>query len=145
MRTLTKGQNSLTEVLGRELNEPQPPWETIQGQTKEFVKHANEMANHAPPKGTKESWAELTSAFSTDAAELDKAAQAKDKTAALAAHTDIKNSCMACHRQHRMMGPGMGGPRGGGPGGRQGFGPPGGGPPGGPLGGPPGPPPGGAP
>src|SRR5262249_24912132 len=68
-------------------------------------------------------------------------AQAKDKDAALAAHTQITNSCMSCHREHRAMGPGGRGGMGGGP---PGFGPPGGGRPG--PGGPPpspgGPPPG---
>jgi hypothetical protein len=121
MNRVAKGPNSLTSVLGRELNEAQPPWETIQGQTREFAQLAADMGKHDPPKGSKESWARLTAAYAGTAAELDKAAQARAKDEAVAAHDQLKNSCMSCHREHRTMGRGMGGPPG--------FGPPGGGPP----------------
>jgi hypothetical protein len=127
MTKLAKGPNSLTPVLGNELKADPPAWETIQGQTKEYAQLAGELVKYNPPKGSKESWTKWTGEYSASASELDKAAQAKDKDAALEAHGKIANSCMACHREHRMMGPGMGGPRGGmGPGGP----PPGGPPPG---------------
>ena len=133
MVKLTKGPNSLTPVIGKGLNEAQPPWETLQPQTKEYAQLASEMGQYDPPKGSKESWAKQTSTYAEMATEMDRATQARDKDAALAAHAQITNSCMSCHREHRMMGPGRGGP----PGGRPGFGPPGG-PPGGGPGGPPG-------
>ena len=148
MVKLTKGPNSLTPVIGKGLNEAQPPWETLQPQTKEYAQLASEMGKYDPPRGSKESWAKQTSAYAEMATEMDRATQAKDKDAALAAHTQITNSCMACHREHRVMGPGRGGP----PGGPPGFGPSGGGPGGpgdgrggSPPGGPGGPPPGGPP
>jgi hypothetical protein len=161
MGKLTKGPTSLTEVIGKELKETTPAWDTIQGQTKEYVQLVADLPKYDPPRGTKESWKELTAAYAESAGDLDKAARAKDKDVALAAHTDIKNSCMGCHRVHRQMGPG-GGPAGRGFGGpppgypgatkKGGFGgpppggpPPDGPPPGGPLPGddPPAPPPGG--
>ena len=141
MIKLARGPNSLTPVLGRELNEAEPPWETVQGQTKEYAKLAAELGQYDSPRGSKESWATLTSAFAASAADMDKAAQAKDKAAALSSHEQINNSCMACHREHRKGGPGMGGPPGGPRGGFPG-GPPPGGPGGPPPGGPGGPPPG---
>jgi hypothetical protein len=130
MVTLAKGPNSLTPVLGKELNEGQPAWETIQGQTKEYARLAAEMNKYDPPKGSKDSWVKFTSEYANDANDLDKAAQAKDKEAALAAHGQLTNSCNDCHREHRQMGPrgggpgGPGGPRGGGPGGPPGGAPP---------------------
>ncbi len=133
MTRLTKGPNSLTPLLGKELKAESPAWDTIQGQTKEYAQLASEMGKYDPPKGSKDSWDKLTTAYAGLATDLDTAAQAKDKDAALAAHGKITNSCNSCHRQHRAMGPGMGGPRGGGP---RGGGPGGG--PGGPGGGPPG-------
>jgi hypothetical protein len=137
MTKLAKGPNSLTELLGKELNEGQPPWETIQGQSKEYALSAGDLGKYDPPKGSKESWTKLTDAFAESASELDRAAQAKDKDAAKVAHEQLKISCNACHREHRRMGRGMGGPRG--------FGPPPGGPGGPPPGGPgSGPPPDGA-
>jgi hypothetical protein len=140
MIKLTKGQQSLTPLIGEELKADPPAWDTIQPQTKEYARLAALLGENDPPKGSQESWEKLTSAYTESAKELDKAAQAKDKAAALAAHTKLTNSCNGCHAQHRGM-PGRGGmmmPPGG-------FGGPGRG-----RGGPPaaageGPPPGGAP
>jgi hypothetical protein len=117
MTKLAKGPRSLTPVLGQELKADQPAWETIQVQTKEYAVLAAEMSKYDPPKGSKESWINLAGAYAKAAGELDEAARAKDKNAALAAHGELASSCMSCHREHRQMGPGMGGPPGGFPGG----------------------------
>jgi Cytochrome C' len=159
MTKLAKGPNALTSVIGNELNQSPPPWETIQGQAKEYYQSASDMGKYDPPKGTKESWTKLTTAYADMAADLERAAVAKNKESAKVAHDQLKNSCNACHQQHRGMGRpgGIGiGPRGGpggpppGGAGAPGMGPrggPGGPPPGGPgvpaTGGPGGPPPGG--
>jgi hypothetical protein len=133
MTKLTKGPTSLTPVIGQELETENPPWETIQAQTKEFAQLASAMGQNDPPKGHKESWEKLTSAFAEWASDLDKAAQAKNKDDALEAHGKLAGSCMACHREHRQMGRGMmGGPMGMPPGMPPGGPRPGGGPPGGP-------------
>jgi hypothetical protein len=133
MNKLTKGPNSLTPVIGNELGQNPPPWETIQGQTKEYSQSASELGKYDPPKGTKDSWIKFTTAFAESADELDRAAIAKNKEAAMVAHDQLKISCDACHKEHRRMGGGgRGGPPGfGGRGGPSGQ-PPGGQPPGGP-------------
>ena len=69
MIKLTKGPNSLTPVIGNELGQDPPPWETIQGQTKEYIQSASELGTYDPPKGAKESWIALTTAFADSAAE----------------------------------------------------------------------------
>ncbi len=125
MVKLNKGPSSLGILLDTELKAEKPAWETIQPQTKEYAQLAGDMVKHDPARGSKESWAKLATAYAESATELDKAAQAKDKDATRDAHTELSNSCMACHRQHRGGGPGMGGM------GRPGGGPPGGGPRGG--------------
>jgi hypothetical protein len=134
-----RGPNALQTLVGSELKVDQPVWETIQPQTKEYAQLASDLAKHDPPKGSKESWAKFAAEYAGFAAELDKAAQAKDKTKASEAHEDLASSCNACHREHRggpgmMGGPGMGGRPGRG---RPNSGPPIGGAPGGPAGGPP--------
>jgi hypothetical protein len=101
MGKLAKGPGSLTLVIGNELSQNPPPWETIQGQTKEFAQLASEMGKYNPPKGAKQSWIKLTTAYAGSASDLDRAAEAKDKDAARVAHDQLKNSCNACHRQHR--------------------------------------------
>jgi hypothetical protein len=120
MDRLTKGQQSLTTVIGMELQQDPPPWDTLVPQSKEFAQLASSLGKYDPPKGSKESWAKLTGAYAESAASLEKAAEAKDKDAAVAAHQALAGSCRACHMEHRVMGPpGM-------PGGFPGKGPPGG-------------------
>jgi len=116
MGKLTKGPNSLTPVIGKELEADPPAWETIGPQTQEYARLAAAMSKNDPPRGSKESWAKLATAFATTAEALNKAAQAKDRNAALEAHGVITGSCMECHREHRRGGPGGGGPGMGGPG-----------------------------
>lgn len=124
MAKLTKGPQSLTNVIGRELKEEPPPWDKIQPQTKEYAQLAASMSKYDPPKGDKESWTKLTGSFSKSATDLERAAVAKNKTDALAAHQELTTSCKACHNAHR---PGPGGPGGGmPPGGFRGPGGPGG-------------------
>ena len=66
-----------------------------------LVELYEELGKNTPPKGDKESWKKLSLAFADSAADLDKAAQAKDKETAVAALDGLQNSCMGCHRQHR--------------------------------------------
>jgi hypothetical protein len=108
---------ALTTRIGEELKAAEPPWEKIQTQTEEYARLAAVLGQNSPPRGGKESWAKLCVAYADSATALDRAAQAKDREAALAAHGQLANSCDTCHREHRRMrGPGM----------RPGSGPPGG-------------------
>jgi hypothetical protein len=121
MGKLTRGPGSLTPVIAHELNVDPPAWDTIQPQTREYARLAAAMGKNDPPRGSMESWSQLTAAFASSAEALNKAAEAKDRDAALEAHEAITGSCMSCHREHRrggagMAGPGMGGPGMGGPG-----------------------------
>lgn len=136
MRKVAAGPNSFTPKLGNQLKAESPDWDTIQAETKEYATLAKELGTYDPPKGSKESWKTLTDAFAEHAADMDKAAQAKDKAAASTARDQLANSCKACHDAHQNKR---------GPGGMGGFGPPPGGrgPGGPPPGGPGGPPPGG--
>jgi hypothetical protein len=115
MTKLTKGPQSLTARIGKELDESPPPWETIQSQSKDYLSESNELAKQEPKKGSKESWEKLTAAWVESAGDLDEAARAKDLAAARVAHDALKNSCKECHQAHRIMGPPGGPPPGGSP------------------------------
>jgi len=104
MGKLTKGPQSLTTVIGQELETDPLPWDKLQSQSKEFAELARTMGKYDPPKGSKESWAKMTSAYTDSAVALEKAVEAKDKDAALAAHQTLSNSCKACHNEHKGMG-----------------------------------------
>jgi hypothetical protein len=101
MDKVAKTQDSLGPLIGRELRMDPPPWDTIRPQAKELTELAASLAGYDPPRGSKESWAKQTSSYADAAASLERAAQAKDKDAALAAHTQMNRSCMDCHRDHR--------------------------------------------
>lgn len=103
-----KGPESLNTLLYEELQADPPDWGKIQPQAKEFAQLTASLGQHTPPKGSKESWERLTTAYAESAAALDKAAQAKDKNAAQAAYKALGRSCMGCHREHRPMGGGGG-------------------------------------
>ncbi len=113
MLRVAKGPMSLTPLIGRELKESAPDWNTIQSQTAEYAQLAEEMTKLEPPRGDKSSWADYAGEFLTLATQLDKAAHAKDPAAALSAQGKLSESCMACHREHRAGGPGRGGRPGG--------------------------------
>jgi hypothetical protein len=101
MGKLNKGPKSLTQVLGRELKAPQPPWDEIQNQTREYVTLTADLCKCEPSKGEADSWAKLTKQYAEAAQALDGAAQKKDQAAAMAVHGRIMRSCAACHRAHR--------------------------------------------
>jgi hypothetical protein len=127
MMKMMKGPQALNAAIRTELMKDAPAWDDLGTKTTEFADLAGQLGKHTPARGSQESWTELTTAFAASAGELDKAVQARDKEAALAAHKKIGGSCMACHREHQMRGgppapPGGSPPR---PGGGAGFGPPG--------------------
>jgi hypothetical protein len=111
MKKIGAGQGALTATLFGQLNAEKPAWETIQPETKEYAQIAAEMGKYDPPRGSKESWSKLCAEFAASATDLDKAAQASDKPAALAAYGQLSTSCMACHREHRGSRPGGPPPR----------------------------------
>jgi hypothetical protein len=113
MSKRSNGVDYLTPLIGKALEADPPDWGTIQPQTKDYARLTSTLAENDPPRGGKESWTKLATAFAATAEELDKAAVAKDRDAALDAHSKLTESCMECHREHRRMGPGRGGPPGG--------------------------------
>jgi hypothetical protein len=113
MSKRSNGVDYLTPLIGKALEADPPDWGTIQPQAKEYARLTSTLAENDPPRGSKESWTKLATAFAGIAEALDKAAAAKDKNAALDAHAQLTESCMECHREHRRMGPGRGGAPGG--------------------------------
>jgi phage FluMu protein Com len=118
MTRLAKGPQSLGNSIGAGLKGDAPAWDLLQGQTKEYLSLAKSMAGQDPPRGSKESWANLTGSFVEAATALDQSVRGQDRDAAVAAHASLSSSCMSCHQEHRG---GPKGPKGGfGP---KGFGP----------------------
>jgi cytochrome c556 len=109
MMKVGKGPQALNGAIGRGLEAEQPAWDTLQPQAKEYSQLAADLGRIDPPRGNAKSWKQLTSAYTESAAALDRAAQAKDQSAAKAAHGKLTESCKGCHQEHRQMGPRGGG------------------------------------
>jgi cytochrome c556 len=103
MRAIGSGPESLTARIERGLQSEQSNWDTLQPQTAEYARLARELGKQEPAKGAKESWAKLTTAFTSSADELDAAAKVKDLTSARSAQKSLGESCTACHREHRIQ------------------------------------------
>jgi hypothetical protein len=101
MGKLTKGPNSLTTTIGKELNVDEPTWDDIKKQSKEFCTFAEALGKNKAPKGDAKSWTTLTDAYNESAKALAEAANKMDKKAALAAMKKLQGSCMACHKAHK--------------------------------------------
>jgi hypothetical protein len=116
MEKVGKGPEALTAKLGQALKAEAPNWTPLQSDAKEYATLAAALAKNEPTKGAKDSWTKLTGEFAMLAAELEKKAGAKDKTAATAAHAALAKACGACHQEHRPESSGGKGPPGGGKG-----------------------------
>jgi len=96
-----KGGDSLLATVGKDLKAADPDWEDVQKKTKELVKLGTSLGKNEPPKGEKASWEKLTKSYLDTAKQLDKGAQAKEKSKAVAAHTKLTKMCAACHKAHK--------------------------------------------
>jgi hypothetical protein len=88
--------------IGAELKSDAPDWAEIQPQSKEVAQLAAALGKNKPPKGDEKDWAKLTKDYAANAAALQKAIAAKDKTAAKAAFDKMGGKlCMTCHEAHK--------------------------------------------
>ncbi len=101
MMKLNKGASAPLFTLKRDIQKDNPGWAEIQTQTKEYSTLAGELKDAKPAKGDMTSWAKLTKEYGEAAKALSDAAQKKDKSAALSAHSKLTNACAACHKAHR--------------------------------------------
>jgi hypothetical protein len=106
MFQIGRGPRALTGSLDKALKSDKPDWDSIQTFAKELKKLTSDLTKLDPPRGSKESWQQLTVAFSDAAGALDEAAQAKDLEAARKADDLLNGSCMKCHNEHKKKGKG---------------------------------------
>jgi hypothetical protein len=103
MIKMNGGKTPLLPKVGKELDSGDPPWNTLDGEVKELVQLSNDLGQSDPPKGSKESWQQQTKTLTDNAAELERAVQARDRDRAKAAQKKMAapDSCQPCHREHR--------------------------------------------
>src|SRR5262245_8724315 len=96
-----KGGNSLIQVVGKELKANDVDWDHVTDHVKDLVKLGKGLAKNEPPRGDKASWEKLTKQYEDNATALQKAAEKKDKKAAVEAHKKLTGMCMTCHKVHK--------------------------------------------
>ena len=85
MAKLDRGPAALNKAIPKGLEADPPDWGTIQKQSSEYASLSAGLGKLEPPKGSPESWTKLSAEFAEYAANLDHAAQAKDRDGALKA------------------------------------------------------------
>jgi hypothetical protein len=78
-----------------------PDWTEVQKLTGEYLENARIVIALDPPKGSKDSWANLTKQYLANAKELDDAANKKDAPKCIAVQRKLAQSCKSCHSVHR--------------------------------------------
>jgi hypothetical protein len=101
MTKLNKGPKSISAKLKTALAATSPDWDSIQSLSTEFRTFAESMPKNDPPKGHKDSWKKLVTAYVADAKSLESAAKKKDHDAAEASRKKLSASCKACHSVHK--------------------------------------------
>ena len=94
-------KDQLRQQIGDGLKAASPDWDELQMKSKTYAANASKLGNFDPPKGDKENYKKLATSFADTIKDLDKAIQAKDKSAANAAFQKSATSCSACHQAHR--------------------------------------------
>jgi hypothetical protein len=85
----------------QDLKDDEPDWPEIQNSAKELLLLLGALAKNDPPKGSKDSWSKLTRAYVETGKAVQAAVNKKDKRKALARLTDMQQSCLGCHKNHR--------------------------------------------
>jgi len=76
-------------------------WDLVTKQATDWLHASEVLAGNEPPKGTKESWKELTEKYTAETKKLLAAAEKKDAEAATASTTALSKTCGACHGAHK--------------------------------------------
>jgi cytochrome c556 len=95
------GKAGSHKVIGKGLDAAELDWEAIAKHAKIYADLAASLDKNTPEKGDKKAWDKLSQAYAKDAKALADAAAKKDKEAAKAVFGRLKESCDACHENHR--------------------------------------------
>jgi len=78
-----------------------PDWDTITKHAKIYAELTAQLPKNKPEKGDDKSWKMLSEAYAKDAKALNEAAAKKDADTVKTVFGKLKESCDACHENHR--------------------------------------------
>lgn len=76
-------------------------WDLVKKHAADWVHASEVLAGNEPPKGTKESWKELTDKYTAATKTLLAAAESKEEKGATDAVAALGKTCGACHGAHK--------------------------------------------
>ena len=79
----------------------EPDWDVITKHAKIYAEITPQLSKNKPEKGDDKSWQTLSKAYAAEAKALSDAAAKKDKEAVKTVFGKLKDSCEACHENHR--------------------------------------------
>jgi cytochrome c556 len=94
-------QNKVRGDINKQVKAKEPKWDEIAGQTKEWLKVAEDLGKNKPPMGTNESWKTQTDKYLTNVKAVHGAVEKKDADGTSKALATIGESCGGCHRNHK--------------------------------------------
>ncbi|HVK14416.1 MAG TPA: cytochrome c [Gemmataceae bacterium] len=95
------GKAGSHKVVGKSLDAAELDWDSIAKHAKIYADLSASLEKNTPEKGDKKAWDKLSQLYAKDAKALSEAAAKKDKEAAKAVFARLKESCDACHENHR--------------------------------------------
>lgn len=78
-------------------------WEDAEKPAKDLAANGALFPKATPPKGDAKSWETLSTKYADNTKALSEAVEKKDEDAAKKAIGAIGSSCMACHKEHRVI------------------------------------------
>ena len=94
------GKNGSHKLINKALDAG-PDWDTITKHAKIYADLAALLEKNKPEKGDAGSWKKLSEAYAKDAKALSDAAAKKDTNQVKEVFGKLKESCDACHENHR--------------------------------------------
>ena len=95
------GKNGSHKQIDKALKEGSPDWDTITKHAKIYADLSALLEKNKPEKGDEASWKKLSEAYAKEAKALSDAAAKKDTEQVKEVFGKLKESCDACHENHR--------------------------------------------
>jgi cytochrome c556 len=95
------GKNGSHKLIDKALKEGTPDWDTVGKHAKIYADLSALLEKNKPEKGDAGSWKKLSQAYAKEAKALSDAAAKKDTEQVKEVFGKLKESCDACHENHR--------------------------------------------
>jgi len=101
MKKAHKGEECLVSEVSVALHQDEPEWQATQKNVAELIRLGNMLTKKEPPKGSKDSWEQLTQGYVDRAKIVHDKLEQKDLPASRTAFDSLLETCKGCHLVHK--------------------------------------------